>query len=217
MKKLILLFLIPFSLFAKNISYEEFNKNFTSEIASNLNLVKDFKKDTGETNENYQTYLHNAMLDDNWKQAMYYLYFYSKEVDVKYGSKKYDRKIVVPDLEKGLEYLEKSTKTTSNPLSAYAGVSLLTQYYMTVQGAEIPRKYMRTFSKVLKERNYCLGYMYYGRSFFKEFTLTPNYQMAYNILKEGDEKCIKEGVEPYIPQYLKHQRVKAKTLAKENK
>ena len=110
MKKLILLFLIPFSLFAKNISYEEFNKNFTSEIASNLNLVKDFKKDTGETNENYQTYLHNAMLDENWKQAMYYLYFYSKEVDVKYGSKKYDRKIVVPDLEKGLEYLEKSNE-----------------------------------------------------------------------------------------------------------
>jgi hypothetical protein len=76
----------------------------------------------------------------------------------------------------------------------------------------VAKKHMRLFAKELARRNFCLGYLYFGRSYMQEFTSHPNYEKAYKILNTGKNKCIKKDIPKYIYHGLRSFRVKALTM-----
>lgn len=188
------------------LTFEDFKKSFTFVIASKLFGINNFIEYTGESKENFETFLRNAMLDDSFKKSIYFLYFSKVEYNVKYGDKM-NNNIVGPKLEEGLEALSEFTKRTSNPIGGHLGTQILMKFYMSAKGDTTAKKYLKDFALPLYENNYCIGGLMLGKLYMGEFG-KPNYQLASEILTKTEASCLKEAPD-FILSNVSHLKVKA--------
>jgi hypothetical protein len=218
MKKTLILLLI--SIFSINSfassefnekKFETFKAKFKYEYVKKLPDYKNYIKDTGADKESLNIDSKNAWLNEDWKKGMYYILVNKKEFTSVYSKTK-GKKLSMPDYQKALEYFNLAVKKTKNPFIAYQGLNIILNNYMQYAITDIAKIYMRTFSKELTRRNFCLGYLYFGRSYMQEISSHPNYEKAYKIFKNGKEKCLKDNIPNYIYHSLRTYKVKASTM-----
>ncbi len=211
MKKAMLLTLfITGILFANKISFKDFSSRINYSIVRNYPIIKEYKAETGATNKSILIDLKNVLRNKYFKKALYNFYFNNKLYTINYFKK--PRKIYFPDLKKVLKELSIATTETKNPIAAFFGLNIIEINYMNTGPAPLARKYIKYFTGPLMKRNYCIGYLYGGRSYFKEFSNIPNYSLAYKIFSKGLKKCNKKESPKYTYKWLREYNAKAYVL-----
>ena len=196
------------------LSYNKFILDFDSDKMKKYPVFHRYVFLNGISKEQANQDLNSISHNENWKKATYNLYFKVYKYNLKFPNKP-DKEILMPDIKQGLYYLNKANKETQNPFVAFEGLDLILGNYLMAGRTEEAEKYTRGFAKVLAEkRNSCLGYLMWGRSYFKEITKVPNYTEAKNILEKGLKVCNKKKAPKYYPDIIKHYLAKAKALIK---
>lgn len=177
------------------------------------NLKSDFISSTGD--EDFDLYLENSIQDQDWRVANYLFAF--EGVVKEYSnsgpkSKAQLKKGSFEDYESALHYFKESVDKTGNVLSAYQGFRIIEKFFMYVsKNNHITREYLPAFTKVLADKKYCLGYLYYGRTFTSAYgdqeDLVKAAEQFHNALldcKEPEHSFYKKGI--------RHENAKAKYL-----
>jgi len=192
-----------------SIEYKTFKRKFTMNKALKLGILDKYIKNTGASKRSAVIDFKNVYKNEHWKKAMYELYANQKEYQLDTGKKV--RKFKFPDFKKILKELSKTVEQIHNPIAAWQGLDIVTNNYMNTGPSEIAKIYTRIFSKELMDRKYCVGYLYYGRSFMKEFG-RPNYKTAYKTFKKGKEECINKNIPWFYYHGIRSYKVKSSTM-----
>jgi len=194
--------------------FSQFDYKVTLNKVMKSDVIKTYMKETGMPKATTKEDLRVVLKNKNFKKALYELYFTKSKYSVDYGKK---MTVYMPNYPKVLKYLAKAVEETNNPIAGWIGQDIVVNNYMNVAGHPIAKKYLRLFSKPLKDRNICEGYLFYGKSFFKNFApdSTPNYARANNILAEGLNKCrSKKTIPNFILYTMKLTKGKAHAMYK---
>lgn len=195
-----------------DIPKEKVNNIFKlDKIDSELKGLKEsFIKDTGDNN--YDKYLSEAVKDYNWKLANYMYKYESSPSKINYN--KQDLVLLTPKYKESLDLFAISSKQ-GNMISAYEGLMILEKYFLISGENDITKKYLKIFSETLKNKNYCIGYLYNGRSNLKKYSDNPNYKEAQKTFEEGINHCYnKENIPDYYIKALKEESIKSSTMIK---
>ena len=228
MKKSVFLLFLSISLLSANKFKNAYKKEGEINTLKFNQFVLNFDIDKFKTNPVFKRYIEfngikkeqaiqdliKASYNKNWKKAIYNLYYKVYKYKINFNNKG-SKEVLMPDIKEGLFYLNKSVKETKNPFIAFEGLDLIMGNFLMAGRTEEAEKYTRGFAKVLAEkRNSCLGYLMWGRSYFKDITKNPNYTEAKKILEKGLKECNKKNIPNYYPDIIRHYLAKAKALIK---
>lgn len=210
MKKITISLLLLLSLLnATELTKEEtkrINKLYSIENKDNFkNLKEEFEKVTGD--KNFDKYFKEAVKDENWKKANFYLREKKekKKVMFKHELKEFN----TPEYEQALELFLLSAKK-GNIISAYQGFALIEKVFLYMEDNKIVKIYLKEFANELMKKNYCIGYLYKGKSLKYD---TFNYNENYELMKKGLTECYeKDKIPQYYIEGLKHQIIYFKTM-----
>lgn len=219
MKKFILA-LLALSVFAfadtKSTINEDKNKSAKFYSYENSKIVlrklgEDFIASTGD--QDYDNYLKIASQDESWRLANYHFLFNPRAVSLPGKKTKYD----LPDYMTTLKLFKHSLETTGNILSAYQGFRIIEKYFLYMGPKnDVVKDFLPAFSKALAEKNYCVGYLYYGRTFTLNYQIDVNREKALEIFKKGKNECM-ENAHYYYKKGIKHELAKINTMIKISK
>lgn len=218
---LLLLFSLSFadSSFIKDhtkLSYDDFSKQISFDIAKELFGIKDFIENTGSTSDLFNSSLREALKDQSFKKSLYYFYFTKVEYNIQYGEK-FNKNVIGSKLDEGFESLDNFIKRSNNPVAAYLGLSILMKTHMTLHSDPIAKKYTATFSKPLYDQKFCIGGLYLGKTFLGEYG-TKDYSSAAAILNKTSAECInKDKIPSFYISFLNQYKAKANYLISEKK
>jgi len=213
MKKILILSSILASLAFAEVSTEDKQKsaeyfNLENSKSFFVELEKDYFKSTGD--DKFQLYLEKAVKNEDWRLANYYFLYKLKSFSSLVSGEKKNYKL--QDYQTALFHFKKAVEKTGDVLSAYQGFRILEKYFFYVKkDNSVVQEFLPTFSKVLYNKNYCLGHLYYARTFTKEYSSSSNYQRAADILKEGKKQCL-EGEHSFYKRGINHEYAKIKTI-----
>ena len=103
-----------------------------------------------------------------------------------------DKSFMAPDLNSAL--LSYSLASKTSVLASFLGLNVILNTQMAAGPTKEAKKYIRNFSKNLTVGNCCIGYIYYARSYTKEFSPVANYSRALEILDSGKDSCLSKSV-----------------------
>lgn len=184
---------------------------FTKEEVKKMFNEEEFIKETGEKKENVSKMIETALKDEFFQNGLYYQYRLVYKEHVKTRSK--EATVLVPAYDKSLENFAISTKRYQNVLSAYFGFKILEGKFMLFGRSSMTDTYMATFSELMMKKNYCKGYLYYGRTFMEKFG-GNDINKANAIFKRGVGVCTASKEYYFYEKDMNLERVKTNYLKK---
>ena len=178
MKKIILLALSVFVLFAEGFDYK-LKELFYSRLS------------TYDLRDSYKNYEKDPLLkkaEDYLKNKKLYITKTIIDGDPEEGIPLKKVKIKVPDYKKVLEILYRDVKLNKNPIAAFYGLYIINNVYLENKPKFFIMK--REFAKTLALNSQnCDGYLYYGKYLMEGIGGKRELVKAFEIFNRGMEKC----------------------------
>ena len=137
------------------------------------------------SNKKMDKWLTEIVKNQYFQKACYYLFF-NKGI---YLFK--NKKITLPNFDKGFKNLSQAILQTDNPIASFIG-SYFLLYYFNNNNNPVFKKYAKIFAESLyKTKKSCLADYIYG-DYFTYNIEDKNYKLAHKILFNGYKKCKKK-------------------------
>lgn len=194
-------------------SFQKQHKTYTKAEAKTF--LYDFRSMTGESEENFNKMIEITVNDKDWQDGTNSFKNDFKEIDI-HGAKK-----VIPKWKPALESFKKSVVEKHNVISAFDGLTIVSQYFTGYEGGkEISKNVIENnlpiFANLLAEKGYCYGYLYSVKSALE---YNNNLDLALKYGEAGFPICAKQladkKIEKWVDLEFRKLYVKAKQIKRE--
>lgn len=191
------------------VEKKEFHQ-YTKEEAENSHMISDYVFITGDTQSNFDEYISQAISNGTWQKAQNALFreFRSMPKPPQEIPLEIVQGRATANWFDALKYLGDFVKETDNPVGAFQGISIITNYILifypdkNVQREffdEVVAKYMPLFSDTLYRHKLCYGA--YTKLLFDWEYSDKKYEAVGNV-KDGEAICAAQMDAGLIPEFV---------------